>query len=187
MKIGKRKEVGPLWMWGLEDDKIAYCPALEGCLEKSVTRTAIHISTTVSVEQQIGENPTSGTWDLQRKLHRLTDAIAPELFPNYNDWVSRTYRIFGGHDYPNYYLRKGFEIALRWEPVMPTHSFKLAMVAESHDSLEKSTDWSLVNWISGRKVRENPPITPGQYAESSVSNTILIRGQIPSVGITHSW
>ena len=45
---------------------------------------------------------------------------------------------------------------------MPTHTFKLAIVAESHSSLQKSTDWFIANWRSKLKVRENPSITAGQ-------------------------
>ena len=109
--------------------------------------------------------------------------------------ASRTYRIFGGYDYPNYYLREGVEVALQWKPVMPTHSFKLAIVAESHDSLQKSTDWSVANWRSRRKVRENPPINPGgmrsltfQYDFNTRAdtlgwhNTLFIEHSNPSFG-----
>ena len=157
-EVGKRKEIGPLWMWNLSDSQLGQTSRLFG--EVSYADGNPHF------QYRLGGTANWGKpyiWNLgfTAQLHRLTDAIAPELFPNYNDWDFRTYRIFGGYDFPNYYLRKGFEIALRWEPVMPTHSFKLAMVAESHDSLQKSTDWSVANWRSRRKVRENPLINPG--------------------------
>ena len=158
VEIGKRKEVGPLWLWNIEDPVRNPTSKLFGKVSYAFGNPHIHY--------RLGGIANWGkpyTWNLglTAQMHRLTDAIAPELFPNYNDWLSQTYRIFGGDDYPNYYLRKGFEIALRWEPVMPTHSFKLAMVAESHESLQKSTDWSVANWKSRRKVRENPLINPG--------------------------
>ena len=159
-EIGKREEIGPLWLWGLEDDKIYTAP------RSKVFGEVSYADGNPRFHYRFGGTAAWGKpyiWNLglTAQIHRLTDAIAPELFPNYNDWTSRTYRIFGGHDYPNYYLRKGVEIALKWEPVMPTHSFRVAMVTESHDSLQKSTDWSVANWRSRQKVRENPPINPG--------------------------
>ena len=157
-EVGKRKEIGPLWMWNLSDSQLGQTSRLFG--EVSYADGNPHFQYRFGGTANWGK-PYIWNLRLTAQMHRLTDAIAPELFPNYNDWVFRTYRIFGGHDYPNYYLRKGFEIALRWEPVMPTHSFTLAIVAESHDSLQKSTDWSAANWRSRRKVRENPPIDPG--------------------------
>ena len=84
---------------------------------------------------------------------------------------------------------------MQWKPVMPTHSFKLAIVAESHDSLQKSTDWSVANWRSRRKERENPPINPGgmrsltfQYDFNTRANslgwhnTLFIEHSNPSFG-----
>ena len=191
-EVGKRKEVGPLWMWNLSDSEFGQTSRLFG--EVSYADGNPHF------QYRFGGTANWGKpyiWNLEftTQLHRLTDAIAPELFPNYNDWAFRTYRTFGGYDYPNYYLRKGFEIALRWEPVMPTHSFKLAIVAESHDSLQKSTDWSVVNWRSRRKVRENPPINPGSMRSITFRydfdtrahslgwyNTLLIEHSSPTFG-----
>ena len=92
----------------------------------------------------------------------MTDVVAPERFPNYNTPHSIFQRIIGAPDLQNYYLRQGANIALRWAPVMPTHAFQLAMVTESHASLQKSTDWFVANWRSNFRVRENPPIIPGQ-------------------------
>ena len=157
-EIGKRKEVGPLWIWNFEDSVHNQTSKLFGKVSYAFGNERLHY--------RLGGTANWGKpyiWNLgiTAQIHRLTDAIAPELFPNYNDSISETARIFGGHDYPNYYLREGVEMALRWEPVMPTHSFKLAVVAESHDSLQKSTDWSIANWRSRRTVRENPPINPG--------------------------
>jgi len=192
-EVGKRKEIGPLWMWNLTDSQLGQTSRLFG--EVSLADGNPHF------QYRFGGTANSGKpyiWNLgfTAQLHRLTDAIAPELFsPNHNNWDFRTYRIFGGHDYPNYYLRKGFEIALRWEPVMPTHSFKLSVVAESHDSLQKSTDWSVANWRSRRKVRENPPINPGSMRGITFRydfdtranslgwyNTLLIEHSGPSLG-----
>ena len=157
-EVGKRKEVGPLWMWRVGDSVRDQTSKLFGKVSYASGNERLHY--------RLGGTANWGKpyiWNLgiTAQIHQLTDAIAPELFPNYNDESYYLFRTFGGHDYPNYYLREGVEIALRWEPVMPTHSFKLSVVAESHDSLQKSTDWSIANWKSRRTVRENPPINPG--------------------------
>ncbi|RKU24532.1 hypothetical protein C6499_16600 [Candidatus Poribacteria bacterium] len=197
-EVGKRKEIGPLWMWNLSDSQhlsdsqLGQTSRLFG--EVSYADGNPHFQYRFGGTANWGK-PYIWNLGLTAQMHRLTDAIAPELFPNHNDWLSRTYRIFGGYDYRNYYLRRGFEIALRWEPVMPTHSFKLAVVAESHDSLQKSTDWSATNLKSRRKVRENPPINPGgmrsltfQYDFNTRANslgwhnTLFIEHSNPSFG-----
>jgi len=104
------------------------------------------------------------TWNLKlaTQLHRWTDAVAPELFPGYNSGIGIFQRIIGVPDLQNYYLRQGAEIGLYWAPMMPTHAFRLSMLAESHGSLQKSTDWFVANWTSKLSVRGNPPITAGQ-------------------------
>ena len=191
-EVGKRKEVGPLWMWNLSDSQLGQTSRLFG--EVSSADGNPHFQYHFGGTANWGK-PYIWNLRLTAQLHRLTDAIAPELFPNHNSSASHTYRIFGGHDYPNYYLREGVEVALRWKPVMPTHSFKLAIVAESHDSLQKSTDWSVANWRSRRKVRENPPINPGgmrsltfQYDFNTRANslgwhnTLFIEHSNPSFG-----
>ena len=155
-EIGKRKEVGPLWMWNLSDSQLGQTSRLFGEVSYAEGNPRFHY--------RFGGTANWGKpyiWNLgiTAQLHRSTEAIAPELFPNYNDFYPTLRRIFGGEDYPNYYLRQGMEVALQWKPVMPTHSFKLAIIAESHDSLQKSTDWSFWRWH--RKLRENPPINPG--------------------------
>ena len=157
-EVGKRKEVGPLWMWSVRNSQRNQISRLFGNVSYAFGNPHFHY--------RFGGTANWGKpyiWNLgvTAQIHRLTDAIAPELFPNYNDWDSKLYRIFGGYDYPNYYLREGLEVALRWEPVMSIHSFKLAVVTESHENLQKSTDWSIANWESHRGMRQNPPITPG--------------------------
>ena len=85
-----------------------------------------------------------------------------------NDPFGLLYNIFGAKDLHNYYLRRGFEIAFRWqhlprmEYIPPKHLVTLTLLAESHRSLEKSTDWHLFNWRSTSKARENPAITSGR-------------------------
>lgn len=191
-EVGKRKEVGPLWMWSIRNSQRNQISRLFGKVSYAFGNPHIHY--------RLGGIANWGkpyTWNLglTAQIHRLTDAIAPELFPTYNDSSSTVFRIFGGYDYPNYYLRKGFEIALRWEPVMPTHSFKLAVVADAHESLQKNTDWSVANWRSRRKVRENPLINPGSMRSITFRydfdtrinslgwyNTLLIEHSSPTFG-----
>ncbi|RKU20193.1 hypothetical protein C6503_06360 [Candidatus Poribacteria bacterium] len=106
--------------------------------------------------------PNSWHLGLTTQLHRATSVIAPDLFPFYDDTDMIILRVLGVPDHQNYYLREGIEVALQWQPIRQRHSFKLALLAESHDSLRKSTDWHFFNWRSKRDVRENPVITPGR-------------------------
>ena len=96
------------------------------------------------------------------QFYRTTSVIAPELFPFYDDTGMTILRVLGVPDHQNYYLREGLEVALRWRPIPQRHAFKLSLLAESHDSLQKSTDWHFFNWRSKTKVRENPVVTPGR-------------------------
>lgn len=106
--------------------------------------------------------PASWHLGLTTQLHRTTSVIAPDLFPFYDDTGMTILRVLGVPDHQNYYLREGIEVGLQWQPIRQRHSFKLVLLAESHDSLRKSTDWHFFNWRSKSKVRENPVITPGR-------------------------
>lgn len=106
--------------------------------------------------------PDSWHLGLTTQLHRTTSVIAPDLFPFYDDTGMTILRVLGVPDHQNYYLREGLEVALQWRPIRQRHSFKLSLLAESHDSLQKSTDWHFFNWRSESEVRENPIVTPGQ-------------------------
>ena len=106
--------------------------------------------------------PDSGHLGLTTQFYRTTNAIAPDLFPFYDDTGMTILRVLGVPDHQNYYLREGLEVALRWSPIPQRHAFKLSLLAESHDSLQKSTDWHFFNWRSKRDVRENPGGTPGR-------------------------
>ncbi len=104
---------------------------------------------------------------LRAKVFRETDVIMPHitLGERYNSPFSLMYSLFGGSDLHNYYLRNGFEIGLRWEGgrrQVPMHAVMLTFLAETHASLQKSTDWHFLNWQSERKARENPEITDGR-------------------------
>ena len=105
--------------------------------------------------------PDSWHLGLTTQFHRMTSTISPDLFPFYDDTGMTILRVLGVPDHQNYYLREGLEVALRWRPIPQRHAFKLSLLAESHDSLQKSTDWHFFNWRSKTKVRENPGVTPG--------------------------
>ena len=158
-EFGKRKEVGPLWMWSVRNSQSDQLSRLFGKVSYAFGNPHFHY--------RLGGTANWGVpymWHLGivAQVHRMTGVVAPELFPGYNGGWSIFQRIIGVPDFQNYYLRQGAEIGLRWTPVMLTHTFKLAMVAESHSSLQKSTDWFITNWGSKLKVRENPSITDGQ-------------------------
>ena len=123
-EIGRRQEIGPLWQWNFGDKQDARLSKLFGAVSymSGNPRFHYHFGGTANWGK-----PYIWNFGITAQLHRLTEAVAPELFPNYNDSDFMLYRTFGGHDYSNYYLREGAEIALRWEPVMPTHSFRVAM------------------------------------------------------------
>lgn len=106
--------------------------------------------------------PDSGHLGLTTQFYRTPSVIAPELFPFYDDTGMTILRVLGVPDHQDYYLREGLEVALQWRPIRQRHSFKLSLLAESHDSLQKSTDWHFFNWRSTSEVRENPGVTPGQ-------------------------
>ena len=99
---------------------------------------------------------------LTAQFQRTTDAINPDFFYDQDAPGETFYRVVGGPDYRNYYLRTGVEVAVRWEPMIPNHLFKLSLLGETHESLRKSTDWHLFNWRSKSKARENPEITDGR-------------------------
>ena len=158
-ELGKRKDLGPLWAWSVRNSRSDQTSNFFGKASYAFGNPHIHY--------RMGGTANWGKpyiWNLglTAQIHRLTEAVAPETFPNYNDNRSIAQRVVGAPDLQNYYLRQGAELALRWAPVLPTHAFKLAMVTESHASLQKSTDWFVANWRSKLRVRENPPITPGR-------------------------
>ncbi len=175
-ELGKRKDVGPLWTWNIRDSSSDQTSKLFGKVSYAFGNPHVHY--------RMGGIANWGKpyiWNLglTAQIHRLTDVVAPELFPNYNNPLPIFQRIIGTPDLQNYYLRQGAEIAVQWSPVMPSHFFKLAMVAESHTSLQRSTDWFVANWGSKLRVRENPPIIPGKmrsltfrYDLNNITNSV---------------
>ena len=158
-EVGKRKEVGPLWTWSISDSVGSQTSKFFGKVSYAFGNPHLHY--------RVGGTTNWGkpySWNLggTAQVHRLTEAVAPELFPGYNRGWTIFQRTVGMPDFQNYYLRQGAEVAVQWAPVMSIHSFNLAVGAESHANLQKSTDWFITNWKSSLKLRENPPITPGQ-------------------------
>ena len=162
-ELGKRKDIGPLWTWSIRDSVSDQSSKFFGKVSYAFGNPHLHY--------RMGGTANWGKsyiWNLglTAQMHRLTDAVAPEMFPNYNDNTSIVQRVVGIPDFQNYYLRQGAELALLWSPVMPTHSFKLATVTESHASLQKSTDWFVANWKSNLRVRGKSTDNPWSNAKS---------------------
>lgn len=159
-QMGKPTNVGPLWMWNVEDTLNKDTSNLFG--KVSYTFGNPHFHYRLGGRANWGK-PYIWNLGLTAQLHRQTDAVASELFPNYKHAVSVFQRVLGYPDLQNYYLRQGIELELRWSPIMPIHSFKLGMLAESHTSLEKSTDWIAAKWVLKKlTVRGNPSIDVGR-------------------------
>ena len=85
---------------------------------------------------------------INAKVHGTTDitpnnVIAHRPTNNFNDPFGLFYNISGAEDLHNYYLRRGFEIAFRWqklprmEYLSPPHLVTLKLLAENHESLAK--------------------------------------------------
>ena len=158
-EAGKRKEVGPLWVWSVKNSQANQTSRLFGRMSYAFGNPHLHY--------RMGGIANWGkpyVWNIGMiaQIHRLTDAVAPELFPGYNGAWSIFKRILGTPDLQNYYLRQGAEVSLQWSPVISVHSFKLTAITESHRNLRKSTDWFITNWRSKLSLRENPPITSGK-------------------------
>ena len=157
----------------------------------------------------VWEEPYSWHLGLTAQYYRATGIIAPDLFSHYNDTATTILRIFGVPDHQNYYLRNGVEVELQWKAVLfkhpsiqilPNHSFKLILLAESHESLEKNTDWHLFNWSSKSEARGNPLITQGQMRSATFRydfdtrnnylgshHTFFVEHSNPAFGSDFNW
>ena len=155
LEVGKRRQIGPLWMWNVPSSVRAHLSKLFGEVGYGFGNRDLNYRVGGDM---IWSQPDVSRLGVSAQIHRATTAIAPELFPYY-DGVSDAFWALGFH---NYYLSEGVEMSFRWEPVTPTHLLKLTMRAESHDSLQKTTDWLLGNWGAESEAEENPPITPGR-------------------------
>ena len=188
LEAGKRRQIGPLWMSNIPSSVRVYLPKLFGEVGYGFGNRDLNYRVGGDM---IWSQPNVSSLGVSAQIHHATIAVAPELFPHYGG-VSDAFWALGFH---NYYLSQGVETSVRWEPVIPTHSLRLTMRAESHESLQKTTDWQLGNWGSESEAEENPPITPGQMRSITLRydlntrrnnnlgwhNTLLIEHSNPAV------
>ena len=172
LEVGKRKQMGPLYMWYIPRAVRAYRSKLSADIGYGFGNRELNYR--VGGDMMWGE-PDLATLGFSAQIYRATNVIAPDLLPYYDDLSTAWANLSGGPQVHNYYLNKGVEISLRWEPIAPTHSFKLIMRTESHESLQKTTDWHIDNWSSELKARENPPITPGQLRSVALQYDLSTR------------
>lgn len=192
LELGKRWQMGPLWMWDIPSSARAYLPKLFA--EVGYGFGNRHLNYNVGADAIRGK---SDIWNLgvTAQIHRATAVVAPNLFLPYDNGWYVFFSVQGLTQLHNYYLREGVEVSIRWEPRAPTHSLKFTMRAESHESLRKSTDWHLYNWDSVPKARENPRIDPGRLRSVEFTydlntrknknlgwhNTLLVEHSSPAV------
>ena len=187
LEVGKRRQIGPLWMSNVPNSVRAYLPKLFGEVGYGFGNRDLNYRVGGDM---IWSQSGASSLGISAQIHRATTAIAPELFPHYGG-VSDAFWALGFH---NYYLSKGVKTSVRWAPVVPTHSFELTMRAESHESLQKTTDWYIGNWGSESEAEENPPITPGELRSVTLRYDLNTRqnigstptGKISSTGISIS-
>ena len=189
LEVGKRRKIGRLWTWDIPSSVRAHLPKFFGEFGYGFGNKDLNYR--VGGDMIWGQ-PDLSSIGVSAQIHRATTAVAPELFPHYDG----VYDAFGALGFHNYYLSKGVATSVRWAPVVPTHSFKLTMRAEAHESLQKTTDWQFGNWGSESEVEENPPITPGQLRSATFRydlntrrgrnvgwyNTLLVEHSNPAVG-----
>ncbi len=193
LEVGKRRQMGPLWLWYIPSTVRARLTKLSGDIGYGFGNRDFNYR--VGGDMIWGE-PDISTLGVSAQVYRATDVIAPDLLPYYANLSTAWANLWGTPQVHNYYLNKGIEMSLRWEPVGPIHSLKLMMRAESHESLHKTTDWYIGNWSSELKARENPPITPGGLRSVTLRydlstrrnrnigwrNTLLVEHSTPAVG-----
>ena len=181
LEIGKRRQIGPLWMSNIPSSVRPYLPKLFGEVGYGFGNRDLNYR--VGGDMIWGQ-PDLSILGLSAQIYRATTAVAPELFPHYDN----VYDAFWALGFHNYYLNQGVETAVRWAPVVPTHSFELTMRTESHESLEKTTDWQFGDWGSEPEAEENPPITPGRLRSVTLRYHLNARKsntpQISSTGVS---
>ena len=95
---------------------------------------------------------------LSTQIHRLTDVRDRGVMPN--DRAQPVMAFLYGGDFLDYYQRDGSEVSAEWQPESSNHRIRFTLLDENHDSLMKSTDWSLFRRDQVKLV--NTPISPGQ-------------------------
>ena len=193
LEVGKRRQMGPLYMWYIPSSVRARLTKLSGDVGYGFGNRELNYRVGGDI---IWGEPDISTLGLSAQIYRATNVIAPDRLPYYANLSTAWANLWGVPQVHNYYLNKGIEMSLRWEPVGPTHSLKLMMRAESHESLPKTTDWYIGNWSSELEARENPPITPGELRSVTLRydlsarrnrnigwrNTLLVEHSSPVVG-----
>ena len=192
-EVGKRKQMGPLWLWYIPSSVRERLTKLSGDIGYGFGNREFNYR--VGGDMIWGE-PDISTLGVSTHIYRATNVTAPDLLPYYDDLTTAWANLWGAPQVHNHYLREGIEMSFQWEPVGPTHSLRLMMRAESHESLHKTTDWYIGNWSSELKTRENPPITPGGLRSVTLRydlrtrrnrnigwrNTLLVEHSSPVVG-----
>ena len=157
LELGKRWQMGPLWMWRIPNSVRAYMPKLFGEVGYGFGNRDLNYRVGGDI---IWGEPDISTLGVSAHIYRATNVIAPDLLPYYNNLSTAWANLCGNPQLHNYYLSEGVEVSFRWEPVAPTHSLKLTMRAESHESLQKNhglASLQLVFKIGGeRKSTDNP-------------------------------
>ena len=192
-EVGKRRQMGPLWRWYIPSSVRTNLTKLSGDIGYGFGNRYINYRVGGDI---IWGEPDISTLGVSAQIYRAANVTAPNLLPHYNNLSTAWANLWGAPQVHNYYLREGIEMSFQWEPVGPTHSLKLMMRAESHESLHKTTDWYIGNWSSELKARENPPITPGGLRSVTLRydlstrrnrnigwrNTLLVEHSSPVVG-----
>ena len=80
-ELGRRKELGPLWAWNVGNPRSDQTSNFFGKASYAFGNPHVHY--------RMGGRANWGkpyVWNLglTAQIHRLTDAVAPEVFPNYN-------------------------------------------------------------------------------------------------------
>ena len=193
LEVGKRRQMGPLYMWYIPSSVRTNLTRLSGDIGYGFGNRVLNYRVGGDI---IWGEPDISTLGLSAQIYRATNVIAPDLLPYHDNLSTAWGNLWGAPQVHNYYLSEGIEMSFRWEPVGPTHSLKLMMRAESHESLHKTTDWYIGNWSSELKARENPPITPGGLHSATLRydlsthrnrnigwrNTLLVEHSSPVVG-----
>lgn len=125
--------------------------------------------------------------------------LSTDLHTGFDESNSIFFRLLGVPDHQDYYLRKGSEVSVLWF-TNRSDSLKLSLLWETHESLDKSTDWHFFNMRSNSKMRENLTITPSQlrsvYLKTDFNNrqnhlgwhnTFIIEHSNPSFGSDFNW
>ena len=158
LEVGKRRQMGPLYMWYIPSSVRTNLTRLSGDIGYGFGNRELNYRVGGDI---IWGEPDISTLGVSAQIYRAANVTAPDLLPYHDNLSTAWGNLWGAPQVHNYYLSEGIEMSFRWEPVGPTHSLKLMMRAESHESLHKTTDWYIGNWSSELKARENPPITPG--------------------------